>query len=171
MQQNNDITIAVGSGLVNVRVGAIIIKNGKILMVGNDRFDYYYSVGGRIKMGESSEEAVIREVFEETGANLEIDHLAYIHENFFISDHEKYKGMPTYEISFFYVMKTPESFEPRCDSFTEDNSKEKLEWISADTDKVIYPSFFRDELIRPSEGIRHIVTNEINGTESENTPN
>lgn len=44
-------------GLINLRVGAIILKNGKILMVGNnDRAEYLYSVGGRIKFGETSED-------------------------------------------------------------------------------------------------------------------
>ena len=35
--------------LINLRVGAITMKNGKLLMVGNDRAPYLYSVGGRIK--------------------------------------------------------------------------------------------------------------------------
>lgn len=64
---NHDMTVPCEEGLINLRVGAIIMKNGKILMVGNDSADYLYSVGGRIKFGETSEEAVIREVYEETG--------------------------------------------------------------------------------------------------------
>ena len=34
-------------------------------------------------MGETTEDAVKREVYEETGVAYEIDHLAVIHENFF----------------------------------------------------------------------------------------
>ena len=64
---NHDMTVPCEEGLINLRVGAIIMKNGKILMVGNDRADYLYSVGGRIKFGETSEEAVIREVYEYDG--------------------------------------------------------------------------------------------------------
>ena len=63
-------TVKCDNGLINIRVGAIIMQNGKILMVGNRRSDYYYSVGGRIKFGETAEEAVIREVQEETGVRL-----------------------------------------------------------------------------------------------------
>ena len=67
---NKDMTVPCEEGLINLRVGAIIMKNGKILMVGNNiRPEYLYSVGGRIKFGETSEEAVIREVYEETGVN------------------------------------------------------------------------------------------------------
>ena len=53
-----DMTVPCDEGLINLRVGAIIFKNGKFLMVGNERSDYLYSVGGRIKFGETAEEAV-----------------------------------------------------------------------------------------------------------------
>ena len=58
---NKDMCVACDDGILNIRVGAIIMKKGKILMVGNDR-DYLYSVGGRVKFGETAEEAVVREV-------------------------------------------------------------------------------------------------------------
>ena len=64
-----DICVPVGDGYVNVRVGAIIEKDGKILMVTNESVDYYYSVGGRIHLGESAGDAVRREVLEETGCD------------------------------------------------------------------------------------------------------
>ena len=62
---NKDMCVACDDGILNIRVGAIIMKDGKILMVGNDR-DYLYSVGGRVKFGETAEEAVAREIKEET---------------------------------------------------------------------------------------------------------
>lgn len=51
---NKDMCVACDDGILNIRVGAIIMKDGKILMVGNDR-DYLYSVGGRVKFGETAE--------------------------------------------------------------------------------------------------------------------
>ena len=33
-------------GFINIPVGAIIMKDGKLLMVGNDQQDHLYSVGG-----------------------------------------------------------------------------------------------------------------------------
>ena len=36
-----DICVPVGDGFINVRVGAIIQKDGKILMVTNENVDYY----------------------------------------------------------------------------------------------------------------------------------
>ena len=156
--EKNDLTVAVGDGVLNVRVGAIIIKDNKVLMVGNEHADYLYSVGGRVKMGESAEEAVRREVYEETGVNMEVDRLGFIHENFFVGDTGKAKDKKVYEISFFFYMKVPKDFEPVCNSFTEGDSKEHLMWVTPETDKKYFPEFFRTEVFKGAEGVRHIVT-------------
>lgn len=84
--EKNDLTASVGDGIVNIRVGAIIMKGNQFLMAGNEQSNYLYSVGGRVKFGETAEEAVIREVYEETGAQMEVGRLGFVHENFFIAD-------------------------------------------------------------------------------------
>lgn len=44
---SKDMTVQCDNGLINIRVGAIILKDGKFLMVGNHiRPEYLYSVGG-----------------------------------------------------------------------------------------------------------------------------
>ncbi len=45
----------------------IIIKDGKIAMVYSKKYDYYKFPGGGIEADERKEEALIREVLEETG--------------------------------------------------------------------------------------------------------
>lgn len=150
--------VACDDGIVNIRVGAIIMKDGKILMVGNDSVDYLYSVGGRIKFGETAEEAVVREVFEETGVKMEIDRLGFIHENYFYGDGSSKRGKLVYEISFFFYMRVPRDFTPVSESFTEDNHKEFLRWVSPNENIKMYPDFFRTELIKPSDAITHFLT-------------
>ena len=98
---SQDLCVKMQDGILNIRVGAIIIKDGKFLMVENDRFDHMYSVGGRLKFGETTEEAVVREVYEETGVKMEIDRLGFIHENFFPGDSLVKRGNVVHEISFF----------------------------------------------------------------------
>ena len=70
-----DMTVPLGGGLLNIRAGAILPKDGRFLMVGSPRADYLYSVGGRVKFGETVEEAVAREVYEETGLTIEAPRL------------------------------------------------------------------------------------------------
>ena len=157
---NRDMSVQCDDGFINIRVGAIIMKDGKLLMVGNSRSDYLYSVGGRIKFGETAEQAVVREVFEETGVKMEIERLGFIHENYFIGDSPAKLGKLIYEISFFFYMKVPNDFAPKCDSFTEDDSKEFLQWISLNDERKIYPDFFKTELQHPKDGVRHFVTDD-----------
>lgn len=156
-----DLCVKIADGILNIRVGAIIMKEDQFLMVENDRFDHMYSVGGRIKFGETAEEAVVREVFEETGVKMEIDRLGFIHENFFPGDSLVKQGNVVHEISFFFYMKVPADFEPVCDSFTEDGNKERLVWIRADHPKTYYPEFFRTELANPVREVKHFVTKQV----------
>ena len=158
-----DMTVACGDGLINLRVGAVILKNGRFLMVGNDHADYLYSVGGRIKFGETAEEAVVREVWEETGVRLAVDRLGFIHENYFRGDAPGSLGKLIYEVSFFFYMKVPEDFEPVCDRFTDGGSPERLRWVTADEPATLYPDFFRTELRHPEQALKHFVTDERSG--------
>ncbi|MBO4679997.1 MAG: NUDIX domain-containing protein [Lachnospiraceae bacterium] len=156
-----DMTVPCEEGFINIRVGAIIMKDGKVLMVGNtERPEYYYSVGGRVKFGETAEEAVVREVFEETGIKMEVDRLGFIHENYFYGDAGYNLGKLIYEISFFFYMKTPSDFEPVGMSYTEDAAEEYLCWLPLDCETKFYPEFFRDELPHPEEGVKYFKTDE-----------
>ena len=157
---NQDMCVPCDDGILNIRVGAIIMKDGKILMVGNERSNYLYSVGGRIKFGETAEEAIVREVYEETGVKMEIDRLGFVHENYFYGDAPFNLGKLIYEISFFFYMKVPNDFTPISDSFTEDNSREFLKWISPNEDIKIYPEFFKTELMNPTDTVKHFVNDE-----------
>ena len=166
---SSDITVRCDEGFINIRVGAIILKDGKFLMAGNPSVDYLYTVGGRIQFGETAEEAVVREVFEETGLKLEVDRLGFIHENFFYGDSSYNMGQPVYEISLIFYMKVPEDFQLVSLDSPGDNRQEHLFWISAGSDPAndaldtlekitIYPGFLRTELMNPVDGVRHIVT-------------
>lgn len=142
------------------RAAAIIIENDHVLFAGNEREDYYYSIGGGVHIGESSEEAVKREVFEETGIEYEVDRLAFIHENFFKGD-GSLEGKECHEIAFYYLMKPRGSFKLNSNSYNQ-GFKENMYWIPMDnlSDYRAYPTFFIDKLKNIKDGIEHIVTYE-----------
>ncbi|MCR5664602.1 MAG: NUDIX domain-containing protein [Oscillospiraceae bacterium] len=167
MTQEKDLCLPVGDGFVNVRVGAIIEKDGKLLLVCNDKGRWCYTVGGRIRLGETAEEAVRREVLEETGSCLEVERLGFFHENFFLDDSPARRGKLIHEYDFYFYMKTPADFEPRCDGVAAEGRGEHLEWVSTDTERTLYPDFFRTELAKPVPFVRHIVTDERKTPHSE----
>jgi 8-oxo-dGTP pyrophosphatase MutT (NUDIX family) len=123
-------------------VGAIIEKDGKILMVGNEDVDYLYSVGGRIQFGETAQQAVVREVWEETGVTIEVERLAFVEENYFYADTPSKMGKVIYEIGYYFYMKVPQDFSPVCRSATADDQKEFLRWVSAEDKIRTFPDFF-----------------------------
>ena len=155
---SQDLCVKMEEGVLNIRVGAIIMKDGKFLMVENEKTDYLYSVGGRIKFGETAEEAVIREVLEETGVKMEVDRLGFVHENFFMGDSSIKDGELVHEISFFFYMKVPNDFEPVSESFSDGGDKEYMVWITSDCEKIFYPEFFRTELANPSRQVKCYIT-------------
>lgn len=143
------------------RAGAIIIENDCILFAGNEREDYLYSIGGGVHHGETAEEAVLREVFEETGIHYEINRLAVIHENFFNENKGTLSGLECHEISFYFLMK-PRGTQVLHSNSTTHGVKEEMHWIPiAELGQYkAFPSFMKDYLRRPHNGIEHIVTDE-----------
>lgn len=142
------------------RVGAIIIEDGCVLLAKTDAADYYYSVGGGVHIGETAEEAVKREVFEETGIHYEIDRLQFVHENFFV-DGVVAVGRKIHEISFFFLMKPKGKKEKITESFC-CVGKEYMHWIPIDKlkDYKVFPEFYADKLMNLSDNVEHIVSKE-----------
>lgn len=141
-----DLTFKTKEGRFNYRVGAIIIDDNKLLMVTNSNKDYYYSVGGRVKFGETAEKAILREAKEETGIDFAIDYLAFVHENFFT---ERQTKEIFHELAFYYVLKPKNDLSKIiCKSVTEEGISESLEWLKLNQleQYEIYPTFLRQEV-------------------------
>lgn len=157
MQQ--DCCFQTASEWFRYRAAAIIIENDHILLAGNELDDYYYSVGGGVHLGETAEQAVIREVFEETGARFEIDRLAFIHENFFLGS-GVLEGKKCHEISLYFLMKPRGTKKLNCNSYTSTGAKENVHWIPiSELHKYkAFPSFFKDRLFNLKNEVEHIVT-------------
>jgi ADP-ribose pyrophosphatase YjhB (NUDIX family) len=105
-----DIRILVDGMKLNVRAGIIIIKDGKVLLHRNAEKEHYCLPGGGVQFLENSEEAIKREIKEETGLDIKIDKYVSTIENIF----EK-QGIKFHEIYFVYK-----------GSFTEDVDTSKV---------------------------------------------
>lgn len=141
------------------RAAAIIIENDCVLLATNDKVDYFYSVGGGVQMGEKAEDAVIREVLEETGVHYEIDRLAVIHENFFTDSSDFFKDLNCHEIALYFLMKPKGNQDLNSDSYTQ-GIRKNMVWIPIDEldNYTVYPTFLKEYLSKESKEIEHIVT-------------
>lgn len=154
-----DITLDAGEGFFNFRVGAVIIREGRLLMVKNENAPYYYSPGGRVRFTESTRSAAMREVLEETGTRLEIERLAFIHENFF--EAEFAGGRRCHEIALFYLMKEcKDASGMMCETLGTGGGAESLHWLPLDrlAEYPVYPEFFKTELKAIGAGVGHFIT-------------
>ncbi len=90
-----DINFELGSTIFNYRVAGIIRNKDKILVSKSDDKKYLSLIGGRVKAGESSIDAIIREVGEETSFEAKNVKALGMVENFYMS---RYSDKPYHEI-------------------------------------------------------------------------
>lgn len=127
------------------RASGIIIEDGCLLLAQSPSLPYLYSVGGGVHINETAEQAVVREVQEETGVTYEIDRLAFISERFVNNEHR---------LSFYFLMK------PRgMKSLNVTNDDEKMVWIPMDKldEYDISPEWYKTELLNISDSVKYFV--------------
>ena len=159
--RNLDCGFSRGDKWFRFRVGAIIIEEEKILFVRNRREEFYYTVGGGVHLGETSEEAIEREVYEETGLKYEVDRIAFIHEYFFNLEVDDIRR-ECQEISFYYLMKPM----GRCMEITKESRtlgvREEFHWLALkELEKYEgYPEFLHEMIknVRDDKRVGHLVT-------------
>ena len=81
-----DVSFKTNDGKFNYRVCAVMINNGRILAMHDERSPYYYLPGGRVEMGETAEHAVVREVQEELNITPKIIRPLWLNQAFFRED-------------------------------------------------------------------------------------
>lgn len=143
------------------RACAIITKDSHILMATNPSVDYLYSVGGGVHHGETAEEAVKREVLEETGVAMEPLRLAAVHENFFrglMDDPDKL----CHEIALYFMMKPSHLGNIRDSGLSMDGMPERLVWVPFEDFKRrrVFPNFLPDIVLNQNQQVCHIVSRE-----------
>ncbi len=157
-----DCRFNVDNNRFQLRVGAIIIEEGCVLLAKNDAADYYYSVGGGVKLLETACEAVKREVFEETGLAYEVDRLVFVQENFF-EDIVVAKGVTFHEVCLHFLMKP----RGRKEAITQESEcatgVEHMHWIPLEKlhSIKVFPVFYPEKLLNLPENTEHIITNEL----------
>lgn len=148
------VTLA-GQSLFNHRVAGVIIKNNKILAQKNPVDNSYYLVGGRVRFGESTEDALIREIQEELDIEIKDYKPIWVNECFFVDN-----GVRFHEIGMYYLI---DNIEISVNNFSkqEGNRTNYYEWLDIDEIESynIYPEFIKTE-IKNINNLKLIVTRE-----------
>lgn len=96
-----DISFKTKHGRFNYRVSAVIIRNDCLLTMQDNAYSYSYLPGGRVKMGETSEQAMRREMQEELHADLSLLRPMWFCQDFFT---EEDTGERFHEICIYYLV-------------------------------------------------------------------
>ena len=149
----SDLNYLTEEGRLNVRVGAVIQKAGKSLFVWANDGKHWYTLGGRVKFGESSYEAIKRELSEELGdvaALLSEGRLIAVNENFF-----QLGGKAVHELGYYYLFDG--SALPDTLSFHDGDGF--LQWLTPEQIKseLLYPLFLKEHMRFPEGSILHFI--------------
>lgn len=120
-------------------------KDNKILVgIGYDKVKkqtFYRALGGGIKFGETSKDAVKREFQEEIYADITVGKLLGVTENIFT-----YQGKTGHEIVFLYSIEIPNNNFKNDYEINDEVGKYNAVWVSIDDfksgKKIIYPEGF-----------------------------
>lgn len=143
-----DITFKSGNDKFNYRVCAMLISDGKILAMHDERSPYYYLPGGRVGIGETAENAVIREVQEELGITAEIIRPLWLNQAFFTEDVD---NLRYHELCIYFLMDiSGTDLLARGGKFTANEGKRThtFEWLAFDRlkDEYFYPLFLKKDI-------------------------
>ena len=150
-----DISFKTDFGRFNFRVSAVIIRKNYLLTMQDNAYSYAYLPGGRVKMGETAQQAIKRELQEELHADLPVIRPLWFCQDFFTEEDTVEKF---HEICIYYLVdggKLPEgSF-----SYAEGERINRFAWTPLDEVRQmhLYPEFIKDEIFRLPNHLEMIV--------------
>lgn len=141
-----DISFKSAEGAFNYRAAAIIIHDGKLLVMQDEGIPHDYLPGGRVHLAEPAEEAIARELLEELNMALPPHRLVFVAESFFTIDFTRY-----HEMCLYYLMEAPEELLARGDAFTRVESDEvhHFRWVKYEELRQLsfYPIFLKERIV------------------------
>lgn len=148
-----DISFKTSNGKFNYRVCAMIISDGKILAMHDERSPYFYLPGGRVGIGETAEQAVIRETQEELSITPKIIRPLWLNQAFFTDDVDKQRY---HELCLYFLMDTSHTeLLSRGETFfiREQHRINQFEWLSFErlAQEYFYPEFLKTDIFRLPE--------------------
>lgn len=94
-----DCTFSTEEGLFNYRAGAVILREGRLLAMTEEGIPHWYLPGGRVRLHEAMEQAVLRELREELGVNARVVRPLWLCESFF-----SLGSGPVHEVAMYFLV-------------------------------------------------------------------
>ena len=143
-----------------IRTVGVLIKDNRILVQREKDGNAYALPGGHIKVGETLESGLIREMKEELGVETRCDRLLWSEESFW-----EWNGKRALTIAFYYQISLREELAiPESGEFVsqKDHCNVVLGWMPIEgLQKVtIYPMFLKHEIYHLNEPMKHFVSKE-----------
>lgn len=143
-----DISFQAANGKFNYRVCAILLADGKILAMRDERSPYFYLPGGRVKLGETAEDAILREVEEELGITARISRPLWLNQGFFQEDVD---GLRYHEICIYFLVDISDTgLLSRGDCFVRQEGvhRHSFEWLKYERleHEYFYPIFLKKKI-------------------------
>ncbi|ONI46990.1 DNA mismatch repair protein MutT [Candidatus Epulonipiscioides saccharophilum] len=132
----------------NYRACALIISDDKILAMHDERSPYFYLPGGRVELGETAEQAIIKEIQEELDINIKISRPLWLNQAFFNDEVDK---IDYHELCIYFLMDISDSdILERGNKFTlkERSHTHTFEWLDFGQlkDEYFYPLFLKKDI-------------------------
>ena len=154
---NRDIILQTVETCFGVRTVGVAVQNGKVLVQREVNGNEYALPGGTVKIGETTEEALVREYREETGSEISIKRLLWTEESFW-----EYNGKMQHGIAFYYLIDFLDNsiFERNEFISQKDNCNIVLGWLPIDELKntIIYPEFVKEEIKQICGSVKHFIS-------------
>lgn len=143
-----DITFRTDGGIFNYRVCALIIHNGKLLAMKNRKTPYYFLPGGRVKLHEEANNAILRELKEELGITAKIIRPLWLNQGFFTED---ITADQFHELCIYYLIDISQTdLMNQGDTFviSEGNNSNNFYWLPIESlkDEYLYPLFIKEKI-------------------------
>ena len=150
-----DITIDTDEGRFNYRVCALMLDGGRILAMHDEHSPYFYLPGGRVRMGERAEDAVLREVREELGIEARIERPLWLSQSFFTEDVDR---ADYHELCLYFLLDASGTdLLTRGDRFRgqERRHVHDFAWLPFERlkDEYFYPLFLKTDIYHLPEGL------------------
>lgn len=157
-----DINVRIDDYVFTCRSVGIIRNNNKILFQKKINDKYYALPGGKVMIGETTSNAIKREIYEELLVESSIERIHSVIENFFLFDNNK-----NHQYIYCYLLNIDNnSYIYNSDEFIGGEGKDIIyKWIDIDiiNDEMIKPDYLKDILcdIDNNKDIKFIVNNEM----------